>query len=124
MDFDGNRPIYVQLYEEIKGQIVSGLLKPGDKLDSVRTLAKTFGVNPNTVQRALQDLEREALIVTDRTRGKFVTEDKEIIKNLAGEVFYQACLQLIEVAKDLNMSKDLALKLLDLEWEGKKDESH
>lgn len=87
MEFDGNRPIYLQLYETIRKQIAAGELIPGEKLESVRNLAKIYGVNPNTVQRALQELEREALIETDRTRGKFVTENKDTIDTLGKDAF-------------------------------------
>ena len=117
MDFDGNRPIYLQLYETVRKQIASGELLPGEKLESVRNLAKVYGVNPNTVQRALQELEREALIETDRTRGKFVTENKDIIDTLGKDAFFDACDQLIDVAENLSMSQDVAVKLLNHRWE-------
>lgn len=117
MDFDTDRPIYLQLYEEIKKQIASGDLKPGEKLESVRNMAKQFAVNPNTIQRALQELEREELIETDRTRGKYVTEDKKNIDALAEDVFFEACRQLIDVANQLSMSKETAIKLLNGQWE-------
>ncbi|MDY3118925.1 MAG: GntR family transcriptional regulator [Peptoniphilus sp.] len=117
MDFDGNRPIYLQLYETVRKQIASGELLPGEKLESVRNLAKVYGVNPNTVQRALQELEREALIETDRTRGKFVTENKDTIDALGKDAFFDACDQLIDVAENLSMSQDVAVKLLNNRWE-------
>ncbi|MDD7363411.1 MAG: GntR family transcriptional regulator [Firmicutes bacterium] len=117
MDFDTDRPIYLQLYEEIKKQIASGDLKAGEKLESVRNMAKQFGVNPNTIQRALQELEREGLIETDRTRGKYVTEDKKNIDALAEDVFFEACRKLIDVANQLSMSKETAIKLLNEQWE-------
>ena len=117
MEFDGNRPIYLQLYETIRKQIAAGELIPGEKLESVRNLAKIYGVNPNTVQRALQELEREALIETDRTRGKFVTENKDTIDTLGKDAFFDACDQLIGVAADLSMTQETAVKLLNNRWE-------
>ena len=117
MEFDGNRPIYLQLYETIRKQIAAGELIPGEKLESVRNLAKIYGVNPNTVQRALQELEREALIETDRTRGKFVTENKDTIDTLGKDAFFDACDQLIDVAADLSMTQETAVKLLSKRWE-------
>ena len=117
MEFDGNRPIYLQLYETIRKQIAAGELIPGEKLESVRNLAKEYGVNPNTVQRALQELEREALIETDRTRGKFVTENKDIIDTLGKDAFFDACDQLIGVAADLSMTQETAVNLLNKRWE-------
>ena len=117
MEFDGNRPIYLQLYETIRKQIAAGELIPGEKLESVRNLAKIYGVNPNTVQRALQELEREALIETDRTRGKFVTENKDTIDTLGKDAFFDACDQLIDVAADLSMTQETAAQLLHKRWE-------
>ncbi len=82
-------PIYSQLIEQIKQAIVSGAFPPGERLASVRDLAMEAGVNPNTMQRALQELEREGLVFSQRTSGRFVTEDTRVIeaakKNLAGE---------------------------------------
>ncbi len=80
--FDENRPIYLQLIEEFRLKIAAGELACGMKLNSVRDLATEIGVNPNTMQRALSELEREGLLITQRTAGRFVTEDKEMIKAL------------------------------------------
>ena len=78
-DFDNNLPIYIQLVEQLKICIISGIIKPGDRLPSVRDLALKSKVNPNTMQKALSELEDLKLIYTERTNGKFVTEDKELI---------------------------------------------
>lgn len=75
MNFDINMPIYIQLSEKIRNKIISGELKPGDKLESVRTYADMYEVNPNTVQRGLSELESMSLIYSKRTVGKFVTEE-------------------------------------------------
>ena len=87
--FRGDLPIYSQLVERIKQAIVSGELPPGGRLPAVRELATEAGVNPNTMQRALQELEREGIVYTQRTAGRFVTEDALVIaqvkKALAGE---------------------------------------
>ena len=72
-------PIYSQLVEQIKLAIASGAFAPGERLASVRDLAAQAGVNPNTMQRALQELEREDLVFSQRTSGRFVTEDAEAI---------------------------------------------
>ena len=72
-NFDSERPIYLQIIDFIKNQIINGTLKSGDKIPSVRELALTFKVNPNTIVKALYFLETEKLIYTDRTNGKFVT---------------------------------------------------
>lgn len=74
-NFDNERPIYVQLVEHLKLFIVSGTYKPGEKIPSVRDLALDSKVNPNTMQKALTELEALGLIYTERTNGKFVTQD-------------------------------------------------
>ena len=81
-NFDNDRPIYIQLVEKIKIEIVSGKLKPGEKLPSVRELALIAKVNPNTMQKALMDLEELGFITTERTNGKFVTTDVKLIENM------------------------------------------
>lgn len=78
-DFLSDKPIFLQIAEIIKNQIVSGELKAGDRLKSVREYSAEFVANPNTVQKALQQLEQEGLIFTDRTNGKFVADDKILI---------------------------------------------
>ena len=79
--FDGSAPIYSQLVEQIKLGIVSGEWIPGQRVPAVRELAVDAGVNPNTMQRALQELERQGLMFSQRTSGRFVTEDSEMIED-------------------------------------------
>ena len=83
---DSDRPIYSQLLEILKIAIVSGSYPPGAKLPSVRELAVEAGVNPNTMQRAFAQLEQEGLIRTERTAGRFVTEDERMIKETRNEI--------------------------------------
>lgn len=80
--FRGDLPIYSQLVERIKIGILSGALPPGSKLLPVRELAAEAGVNPNTMQRAMQELEREGLVFAQRTAGRFVTEDLAVIETI------------------------------------------
>ena len=80
--FQKETPIYLQLMDEVKGQIAAGKLTPGEKIPSIREMAAFYAVNPNTVQRALFELEREELISTKRASGKSVTEDTQMIKAL------------------------------------------
>lgn len=94
-ELDNNRSIYSQLVDIILRRIVSGTYTAGSRLDSVRDLASEAGVNPNTMQRALTELERTGIITTQRTSGKFVTEDQFMIDRI----------------KD-NMAKDAVNKLL------------
>lgn len=79
---NGNVPIYVQIMDAVKHSIVSGELKPGDKIMSVRDMASHFGVNPNTIQRALLELEREGLLAAERAQGRYVAADENAIENL------------------------------------------
>lgn len=83
--FNNSVPIYLQIVSEIKKQIVSGKLVPGERIPSVRELALTYKVNPNTMQKALIELEENGLIKTERTNGKFVTEDENIINKIKND---------------------------------------
>ena len=80
--FSNDVPIYSQLIEQIKVSIVSGMFAPGERLPSVRDLATEAGVNPNTMQRALAELERDGLVYSQRTAGRFVTEDQTMIDHV------------------------------------------
>ena len=84
-EFDNTRPVYIQLCEQFTNAIISGAIKPGEKRLSVRDLAKEAGVNPNTMQKALSELERSGLLYTQRTAGRFVTENEEKIKEIKQE---------------------------------------
>lgn len=77
--FDNNLPIYMQIMDRIKLEIISKKLGTGEKLPSVRDLAEEAGVNPNTIQRALSELEREGFVYSQRTAGRFVTDNHDLI---------------------------------------------
>ncbi len=81
-DFQNDRPIYLQLMEKIMLQIVSGRYSAGDKLASVRDMAAEAGVNPNTMQKALAELERNGLVFAQRTSGRYITDNMEKINSL------------------------------------------
>lgn len=89
-EFDNNIPIYIQLVEQLKIYIIQGKLKHGDRLPSVRELALQTKVNPNTMQKALVELEELNLVYTERTNGKYVTTDELLInkyrENYANEL--------------------------------------
>lgn len=80
--FNNQTPIYLQIVNEIKKQIISGKLSAGTRIPSVRELAIKYQVNPNTMQKALSELENEGLLFTERTNGKFVTTDEKIIETI------------------------------------------
>ena len=98
--FDNNKPIYLQIMDKIKLQIVSHKLEPNQQLPTVRELASEAGVNPNTIQRALSDLEREGFVYTKWTAGRFVTEDLDLIlqsrKQLSEEQLQQFVTGMVE----------------------------
>ena len=111
-NLDSDRPIYAQLLERIQLQIVSGTYGPGDKLPSVRELAAEASVNPNTMQKAFAELERSGLIVTKRTSGRFVTEDKNMITQIRTQLAKEEALSFIEKMKELGFEKNDILALL------------
>lgn len=121
MEFDSSRPIYLQLLEEFKVKISTGQWEPGAKIDSVRNLARDYEVNPNTVQKALVELERAGLTETRRTAGRFVTDDKNLISKLEDNSFYKIADEFISGAESLNLKKDDAINQLKQYWEEKND---
>lgn len=82
IEFDNNLPIYLQIMNYLKKEIVTGKLKAGDKIPSVRELAAELQINPNTVQRTFQELEREAVVETKRGLGRYVTSEESKIMTI------------------------------------------
>ena len=103
--FKDDRPIYSQLVEQIKIKIISGEWELGSRLSSVRELAEQAGVNPNTMQRALAELERDGLVHSKRTRGRFVTEDENMIKNVREAVAAENIAAFMESMKRLGFTE-------------------
>lgn len=89
MMFDANTPIYLQIMEEIKRKIASGSYAPSQKVAPVRELALAYGVNPNTMQRALMELEREHLVYSERTSGRYICNDIHRIQELKATLLQQ-----------------------------------
>jgi len=110
--FDNNSPIYLQLVEDIKLQIISGNIKKGDKLLSVRELALTKKVNPNTMQKALVELENMKLIYTERTNGKYVTNDEKIINKIKKEFINNKINTFINDMNSIGLDKNEIVKYL------------
>lgn len=96
MKFDSNLPIYLQIMDEIKRLIITDVYTPSQKIPSVRELAVSFGVNPNTVQRALSELEREGLLNSERTSGRFICDDITLIQKLKKSMIEQKTDQYID----------------------------
>lgn len=112
-DLDSDRPIYAQLLERIQLQIVSGIYGPGDKLPSVRELAATASVNPNTMQKAFTELERSGLIITRRTSGRFVTEDIQMITQIRTDLAREEINAFIQKMKGLGFDSQDIIRLLE-----------
>ena len=117
--FDNNIPIYIQLVDGLKISIISGKIKSGERLPSVRDLALQIKVNPNTVQKALAELESQGLIYTERTNGKFVTEDKKLINNLRSEYANDLVNNFITNMKELGIEEKELVNYLN-NWRGEK----
>ena len=105
-NFESDRPIYIQLVEKMKIAIISGKYKPGDRLPSVRDFAIEIKANPNTVQRAYSELEEDGLVITQRTNGKFVTEDINLIKQMREEIAKQNLEKFIDNMTQLGFTQD------------------
>lgn len=114
-DLDNDRPIYLQLMERIRLDIVAGLYNPGDKLPSVRDLALEAAVNPNTMQKALSELERDGLVYSQRTSGRFITEDTTMLKRLKTELAAEQIRQFFEKMKQLGFENSETLALIEKE---------
>ena len=110
--FDNERPIYIQLVEMIRIEIVSGKFKKGQKIPSVRELALIMKVNPNTMQKALVELENEKLIYTERTNGKYVTEDEELIETVKRKLAKEIVNNYLNSMKDIGIDYNSAVKYL------------
>ena len=116
-NFDNERPIYIQLVEQLRIGILTSKFNVGEKIPSVRELAMLAKVNPNTMQKALAELEEEKLIYTERTNGKFVTKDTKLINkirdNLAKEkanIFFS---EMKEIGLDETETIDYLRKLIN-----------
>ena len=110
--FRSDLPIYSQLVEQIKLGIVSGNLLPGERLMSVRDMATEAGVNPNTMQRALQELERDGMVYSQRTAGRFVTENMKVIERAKKKFAEEQIRSFLEAMKKLGYQWEEILALL------------
>jgi DNA-binding transcriptional regulator YhcF (GntR family) len=105
MKFNDSTPIYLQIVEKIKADIVAGKLKGGDKLPSVREIAENFKVNPNTVQRVYMELEREGVAYPQRGIGTFISEGGELVQKLRSTQAYKYTRRYVGEMKELGMGK-------------------
>ena len=121
--FSNDAPIYSQLIEQIKVGIVSGAFPPGERLPSVRDLATEAGVNPNTMQRALAELERDGLVYSQRTTGRFVTEDETMIETAKRSLAERHVKTFLAAMLRLGFQREEIMTLLRQET-GEEGESH
>lgn len=110
---ESDRPIYTQLLEQIRLRIISGEYSPGSKLPSVRELAAEASVNPNTMQKALSELEQSRLIYSQRTSGRYVTEDTEMIEKVKEEIAEEKIQEFFAVMSRLGLQPGDTLKLIE-----------
>jgi len=113
MNFSGDLPIYQQIMEAVKNNIISGEWKTGERLLSVRDMAVGYGVNPNTVQRALSELEREGILCSERTNGRIITCESEYIESMKAESANKYIGEFMCKMKNLGCSLGEIIKLIE-----------
>jgi DNA-binding transcriptional regulator YhcF (GntR family) len=121
-NLNSDRPIYSQLIDKLKMDIISGVYKPGDKIPSVRELAADASVNPNTMQKALTELERDGLVYSQRTSGRFITEDQNMIKQVKNQLAIEQITEFFEKMKQLGYKKEETMQLIENAFGGKVNE--
>lgn len=110
---EGNRPVYTQLLEQIENRIISGEYPLGSKLPSVRELAAEAAVNPNTMQKALMELERNGLVYTQRTVGRYITEDAEKLKEIKANNAKELISEFLSKMKNIGLNKEDTIALIE-----------
>lgn len=122
LDFSTSTPIYLQIIEEFKRQIATGLLKPGDKLPSQRDLAADLKVNANTVQRAYREMEILGLVETQRGQGTFVRQTEQIVEGTRTEMLSKIVEDFVAAMLSLGLTKGEALQLVQARFEEMEEE--
>ena len=112
-NLDSSRPIYLQIAERVSLDIVAGKYLPGDKLPSVRDLAAEAGVNPNTMQKALSELERNGLVHSLRTSGRFITEDKDMIEQMREELATTQIQEFLDKMRQMGFDQKKVIQLIE-----------
>lgn len=115
-EFDSNIPIYLQLRHYFRMQIVSGQLAPGERMPPVREIAVQYGINPNTVQRALTELEEDGLAYSQRTAGRFITEDRDRIAQMRQILAKETVDTFIKDIRPFGFSLDDVIDVMKSQW--------
>lgn len=110
--FNANMPIYLQVVEDVKIKIMNGTLKSGDKIASVREMAIEMGVNPNTIQRAFTELEREGFIRTERAVGRYVSNNEELFLQCKQKMIQENIRLFLEQMKILGLDREDIMRYL------------
>ena len=110
---DNNKPVYIQLVEQLKMKIISGEIELDSKLDSVRNLASEAMVNPNTMQKALAELERQGFVYSKRTSGRFVTDDKALIDRERKNLVKESVKSSLETLINLGYTDEEIMRLIE-----------
>ena len=110
---DNNKPVYIQLVEQLKMKIISGDIELDSKLDSVRNLAAEAMVNPNTMQKALAELERQGFVYSKRTSGRFVTDDKALIDRERKNLVKDSVKASLETLINLGYTDEEIMRLIE-----------
>ena len=118
LKFDNNIPIYIQLVEQLKIYIISGQIKCGERLPSVRDIALQNKVNPNTMQKAFTELERTGLVYSQRTSGRFITEDINMIEELKSSLAKEKINEFLELMQRLGFKNEEILSLMNQTMKG------
>lgn len=111
-NFQNDRPIYTQLLEQIEQKIISGEYSAGSRIPSVRELSAEAAVNPNTMQRAMAELENKGLVITNRTSGRTVTDDKTALAELKRTKALGCTEQYLKVMTELGYGYDEIAELI------------
>ena len=112
-NLDSSRPIYTQIVERIQLDIIAGKYQPGARLPSVRDFASEAGVNPNTMQKALAELEREDLVHSERTSGRFITEDTAMIEKMREELATTQIRDFFEKMQQMGFDTEKTIALIE-----------
>lgn len=122
MNFQNERPIYLQIVEQMEMEIMSGHYPKGSKLPTVRELAMQYKVNPNTMQKAFVELEQRGLVFAKRTSGRYVSENESVIENVKQQVAKAKTQEYIRYVRQLGLEEEDILRLFKEYGKGENDE--